>query len=539
MKKTYKFLLILLASISFASCNLDRFPESQLSDAQFWNSASDLKSACNYLYTMLPGHTYDDNRSDDQFGQSPNTISEGSRLIPATDANWNNQYKMIFAANNILEKSVTVQETQVIIDRYLGEARFFRAWAYFDLVTKYGGVPLVLKTLGINDEELLHAQRASRATVVAQIIADLDFAAANLPGYKALGSSGYGRISKSAALALKARVALYEGTRQKFHADGDPSANLQLAIDASKAVMAEGHSLYAKGSDPYYDLFQYEGEGYGVSENILSKIYGESTINAITSHNIPRNLEQGYMSSTRSLIESYLCTDGLPMDKSPLAVSETTSTSIFENKDPRMHASVFKTGDVWISGLYKPTVAFAKTGYCDRKYMNMPDWTLNTSFLDIHLIRYAEVLLIYAEATFEKSGSISDEDLDKSINLIRARVSMPSLTNAFVSANGLDMRTEIRRERRIELAQEGFRYEDIIRWKTAETVLPQVVLGARYFDSEYINVANPSLNSDSLFVVQAASKRAFDASKDYLYPLPISEISISGGTLTQNPNWVQ
>lgn len=132
------------------------------------------------------------------------------------------------------------------------------------------------------------------------------------------------------------------------------------------------------------------------------------------------------------------------------------------------------------------------------------------------------------------NGSITDADLDKSINLLRDRVAMPHLTNQFVTDNDLDMHTEIRRERNVELAQEGFRYDDINRWKIAEEVLPKAMKGAKYFP-EFGGGWN--ISDDGYLEVQRANTRFFNPQRDYLYPIPTKDIALSGGTITQNPNW--
>jgi hypothetical protein len=145
--------------------------------------------------------------------------------------------------------------------------------------------------------------------------------------------------------------------------------------------------------------------------------------------------------------------------------------------------------------------------------------------------------LIYAEATYELEGGISDADLNLSINLLRQRasVAMPKLTNTFVATNGLDMRTEIRRERRVELALEGFRYWDLIRWKIAETELPKDVLGS-YFFPEFGTSVIPLLNAQNFIIAQKSTVRQFNASRDYLWPFPINELALNPN-LKQNPNW--
>lgn len=526
-------ILIILVTVS-CNMNLDRLPETNLSDQAFWNTEDNFKAACNQLYTFVsgPAIVYDDCRSDFASPIALNNISDGSRVTPSTSSDWDTPYKLIFTANKIIEKSDNADFPSK--DRWIAEARFWRAYAYFDLVKKFGNVPLVLKVLDINSPEFTKG-RTDREIIVKQIYDDLDFSAANLPTFLQLGQAEYGRISKSAALALKSRVGLYIGTHQKYHNWGDPSTNLSLAITAAEAVMAEGHSLYTE--KPYYYLFQNDGEGFSDKENILAIVYGQNLGNSIKSHNIGRELENGRANITRAMIEQYLCTDGLPFDKSPLAEwPETSPGSVFKSKDPRMDASLFTEGEPYGNpAKYEWDKGYTNTRFSPQKYSIVADWGTSQSFVDIAMIRYAEVLLNYAEAKFEKDGAISDADLDKSINLLRDRVSMPHLTNAFVSAHDLDMKTEIRRERSVELSQEGFRYDDIIRWKTAEIVLPQRMIGATFFASVYTGIAN--VTSDNYILVQSASARHFDPQKDYLYPIPVREIALSGETITQNPNW--
>jgi hypothetical protein len=175
--------------------------------------------------------------------------------------------------------------------------------------------------------------------------------------------------------------------------------------------------------------------------------------------------------------------------------------------------------------------------FANRSYANITDWTLSRSYIDYPITRYAEILLIYAEATFELNENISDDDLNISINLVRKRpsVNMPKLTNAFVAANSLDMRTEIRRERRVELALEGFRYWDLIRWKTAELELPNEVLGS-YFFIEFGKSVMPLLNTQKYIIVQKASARKFDPTRDYLWPFPVNELA-QNQNLKQNAGW--
>ncbi|ACU04922.1 RagB/SusD family nutrient uptake outer membrane protein [Pedobacter heparinus] len=549
MKSLHKNILscfLALAGIfSLASCEkeLDKTPESQLSDADFWNNTEDLKLAANYFYSYLPviQDNINANWSDDGFANGgANAISDGSRTVPATSTDWSDNYKLIYNCNNLLEKSVRVKGDQKLIDRYRAEASFFRAFAYANLVKRFGDVPLILRTFDVSDT-LNQAHRTPRQAVVDVIYTDLDFAAANLPASSALPAAEYGRITSGAALSLKARVALHEGTLKKFHGKGDPAKDLGIAVTASETVMKSGlYSIFryaAKPDSSFYYLFQPANEAPVNKEAILVRLYGENLANPIAFHNFPAELGAGSNTTpTKALMDAYLYTDGLPQGKSPLQKTETTTLTQFENRDPRMGMTVFNKTHYYVTSFYLPTLTFAPTGYKVRKYFNTVDFIAKRSFVDNMTIRYAEILLIYAEAKFELNGSISDDDLNKSINLIRSRAKMPALTNAFVTANGLDMRNEIRRERRIELAVEGqHRYWDLIRWKTAEIELPKLILGARFFANEF-EKATPKLDAQGYIIVQEAAKRKFNPERDYLWPLPTRDLGLNL-SLTQNPRW--
>jgi starch-binding outer membrane protein, SusD/RagB family len=543
-------LITIITTVFLTSCKkLDRFPETSFSDANFWNTETDLIDAANRMYQQLDAN-WIDNRADDAVNQGgPNSISNGNITVPNTSADWSDRYDEIFTANNILEKAGRAKISQNIINRYYAEARFFRAYAYLSLVQKYGDVPLVLHTLDINSPELTMA-RTPRETVMEAIYADLDSAASWLPTRAALPAAQYGRVTKSAAWALKARAGLYEGTWLKFRNETGWQQHLQLAVEAAKNVMGQGHALYPD----YGGLFQHAGEGPANKENIFVKIYGVSNTNLLLGHNNSRDLENGRMAPTRNLIRQYLYTDGLPAftttntiegSPSPFFVAEDSETSynaILENRDPRLTYTVFKSGEEAYKGPWVPTVSLgARSGFAAKKGFNVEDQTINgAGTVDRILIRYGEVLLIYAEATYELADAISDEDLDLSINLLRARAGFNvKLTNEFVTDHNLSMREEIRRERTVELALEGFRYDDLIRWKTAEILLPQDLLGAKYIESDWPNTSasNLNLNADSVIIVEPSATRHFDPARNYLYPVPFNEITLSGGNVVQNPNW--
>ncbi len=552
MKKMKKLTIcILTTALLYSACKkIDRLPETQIPDTGFWNSENDLISATNRLYQELDGD-WVDNRADDAVNTSPNTVSTGARSVPNTSADWNDRYDEIFTANNILEKGLKAKVTDAVRNRYFAEARFFRAYAYFKLLKIYGDVPLLLKTLSVTSPEL-YMGRTPRAQVIQQIYDDLDFAAAWLPTRATLPAVQWGRVTKSSALALKARAALYEGTRGKFHGNvADWQSHLTIAIDAATKVMAEGHTLFAN----YGNLFVQAGEGQANSENILVKIYGVSNSNLLLGHNHSRNLENGQLAPTRNLLRQYLYSDGLPAfnvdGTTPSATrsasfvpeaNETSYNTILDNRDPRVSFSYFRAGDVAYQGPWIPKTSLGiRTAIAPKKGFNTIDQTItNAATVDRILIRYAEVLLTLAEAKFELNGTISDADLNITINALRTRVGFaPKLTNAFVTANNLSMREEIRRERTVELAMEGFRYDDLVRWKTAETILPKDLLGAKFIAAEWVgtNQNSLTLTADNILRVEPASTRTFRIDRDYLYPVPLNEISLSKGNVVQNPNW--
>lgn len=539
MKSISQYIItICLLGLTVVACEVERLPETSISDATFWRSETDLIAATNYLYTFLPGFNTEDVWSDDAIGLASNQISDGSRLAPSTDGNYNTPYQLIRAANNIIEKAPrsATNVSATTIDRYVAEARFFRAWGYYSLVQKYGAVPLILKILDNTSPELQNPA-SPREKIFDQIYEDLDFAVAKLPTIAALGTANYGRISTTAALSFKARTALFEGTRAKFHNYGDYKKHLNLAVTAAKTVIdGKQHNLYAN----YFDLFQLVGEGFANKENIIVKAYGVNLADRVLTHTYFRGtLETGGKSPTKSLVDSYLMTDGLPITKSSLYAKPVVSTDVFKNRDERLSHTVMKKGDPYIftkKVFDISPLAFQKTGFCFRKFSNIDDWNNQASFIDRPLLRYAEVLLTYAEAKFELDDKISDADLDISINLLRTRGKIAKLSNKFVTDNNLSMRDEIRRERRVELAQEGFRYWDLMRWKIGETELSKPVLGNYFFKAEFGTATTVNLTADSFILVTPASFRKFDPVRDYLWPLPLNEISLNPN-LKQNTGW--
>jgi hypothetical protein len=534
---------VVVTGLAACSKKLDLFPEATLTDAGFWKSSNDLVLACNELYQSLPVITNNVNAiwTDDGYGSAPNAISDGTRTVPVTDNAFNIPYALIRKANTILEKSLAITDDAARVRRYRAEAYFFRAFAYSELVKRYGDVPLLLRTFDVFDT-LASPHRTGREIVLDTMYRDLDSAAAGLPLASVLASTEYGRITKNAAWALKSRMGLMEGTRNKYHSLGNAQKHLQQALSATESLMAlNWHSLFRYTAAPdssYFYLFQYAGNGAGNRENILARLYGVNSTNSISEHNYTRQyLDVGVVTATRAMMDAYLYRDGLPLGKSGMQLPQDSTMAEFTNRDPRIAMTVFNKRVFGFTAMWVPTFNTAPTGYKIRKYATSQDWASQQSFNHHIIFRYAEILLNYAELKYELNGAVTDDELEKSINLIRTRVNMPKLTNAFVTTNALSMLDEIRRERRVELAYEGeFRYWDLIRWKTAEIELPKAVKGSKKFPAEMTFIPTSPVDANGFVIVQDASRRSFNAARDYWWPFPTNETGLNRN-LTQNPNW--
>ena len=535
------------------SCELDRLPETTLADNTFWQSETDLRGACNKLYVDLPGFDHD-RRADDIIGTAANGTSSGNWSLPSTAGDWTNPYNRIGVCNNIITKGAEAPLSDAQKNRWLAEAYFFRAFHFFDLVKKYGDVPLILKAFDSTSDPDIKMARTPREEVILQCNSDLKFAEEWLPEIDAVSSDAdWGRVSKSAARALMMRIGLYEGTFVKYHGlASDSKAHLKVAVDAAERIIKSGkHALYPD----YQKLFYFDGEGRQNKENVFVKVYGPNGAGATIMHGNSRQLENG-VSVTRQTIDQYLYTDGLPREKSVLVmVPEIHYNDIFENRDPRLAMTIYHKDEEAYKGGYTPFSNQHGNGYGIKKGFMLDEWTTNSKeTVDKMIIRYAEVLLSYAEALFELNGSITDQQLDMTVNAIRARSGFQAkLTNDFAKQNGLSILDEIRRERLVEFIDEGLRYNDIIRWKIAEKVLPVTMLGLKYNEDD-TSAQREDLQSRltteggmykgqkvcdqaDIYVIEEAGTRSFNPARDYYYPIPTYEIATSEGSVVQNPGW--
>lgn len=551
MKKI--FISMITLGLLIGSCKkLDLAPKDTISDATFWKTADDYKLAATNLYFSLEGFNFNDVESDILYNTG-NDISRGTYQPSERNDTWTNAYIYIRRANTIINKGEG--ESDAGIKRFVAEAKFFRAYNYFQLFRYFGEVPIITEALD-PDNEKLYTGRGSRKVAVDFMLKDLDAAAVVLPLRKDVKGVDVGRITKGAAQALLARIALFEGTWAKFRNDGSANALLNKAIEAAEAVIASGsYALYtAKGAQSYRYLFIEDGDDS--PESVLDRRYQLD----IAPQGFPYAVNQNPALPTKKLADMYLSSDGLPVTKSPLFMGYSTIISEYQNRDPRMTMTMIIPGTKTVRPYYPNPVENwpnepqrnGATGYIVYKYLsenafgNQSGNITNSFSYDFHILRYAEILLILAEAIYEKNGAISDADLDRTINNLRERAGLAvKLSNAFVAANSLNIREEIRRERTVELALEGFRYDDLRRWKTAEVEMLQDIKGIKIKDSEWQTKAPYSdasyqnrKDANGFLIVESGSNRFFDPSKHYLRPLPTLEITLyPQNVLNQNPNW--
>lgn len=566
--KRFNILYAVLLMLFVFSCEkgLDLSPEDVVTESSFFNSKKDYRLFATNFYRYLPRPSYDDRNTDIAYNEGGNDISRGTYIAPQNSNFWNNSYVSIRACNYLLKKSEAADDKlKTEIGNYIGEAYFFRAMLYYRMFKVYGGVPLITKPLETNSPELFSA-RATRVETINQIMSDLDEAIKMLPD--AVTGDDRGRLIKLAAKAYKARVALFEGTWRKNHGGDGVDALLDIAVNMSKEVIeSDKYELFDRrdvlGDESYRLFFTLDSDGRTNPEG-LTKADNKETILAVrfdrdlrASHGFRPLTDIRTMNPTKSMIDMFLCSDGLPISKSPLFEGYDNIDDEYKNRDIRMRTMMYIPGNrywmnqfaEWWRDWNDPTKngfiymedgddwgGRTATGYNGRKFSQEVETPTGA---DYPFIRLAEVMLIYAEAVYERNGSISDADLNKSINKVRNRVGIPALTNAFITANGLNMQDEIRRERTVELSYEGFRYDDIRRWKIAEVVLPKAIKGVKWTGTQWSTdprfASNDfTVDTDGFIIVE--DNRVFDPKKHYLLPLPERQI-ILNDKLKQNPNW--
>lgn len=572
MMKKITYILGLFSMLTFQSC-LDMEPKTQLADTNYWQTPDHFKLFATQFYgwtvdfKQLDDSPHSDVRSDLRTGITLDVYSNGTNSIPSSDKTYTNNYNRIRQVNTLLQQAEGYA-APADIETSVGEAHFFRAYCYFDLLQVYGDVIITRTPLDIDSPEMQMA-RNSRDEVVDFILEDLEEAIRLLPEANEISSKDEGRLSSQAASAFLSRVALYEGTWQKFRNGGQnndrSSALLDIAATSAHDVIESGFfELFAPeelGTEAYKYLFILENDKSnpaGITKS-GNKEYIFTRRHDPTLASIGFNITQGRLGNavyvTRKMANMYLQSNGLPINPQTWDYSKVDSE--FKDRDNRMSNTLMIPGHTyWGTGRgridwtgsaeeianasHKNFMPSTGTGYFPHKWCCERDGVpTGMEAYDYPIIRYAEVLLNYAEAVFERDDKISDEDLAISLNLTRKRVNpnMPDLTNAFVSANNLEMRTEIRRERTVEFYDENFRIDDLKRWKTAEEEMPMNLTGVKWRGTEYetkwSDASSKTMDAEGCIIYEQG--RVWEE-KHYLYPLPMDQLKLNPN-LKQNPGW--
>ena len=547
MKKNYYIALLAITLFGFCSCSdfLDRMPDDELSDGSFWKTPNDAKMFIADVYRqVLPGSNSGDIDGDINSDNAVHGIKwaagDVSRGIydPAA-MGWSGDYKAIRACNILLSKIDNIPDyNQVDKEAVMGEARFLRGYIYFGLIQTFGGVPYVDQPVDL--KEMGNITRTPVEEVYTKVIEDFDYATAHLPAE--WGSSDYGRATKGAANAMKARAALY-------------FKHYDTASDAAKSVMDSGeYELFdANNTGKYANLFWEEQEA--CKEAILVRQFNapELTTYIIGWGCFPTK-GWGGINPTQSLVDAFECADGSPIDKS----TTYDPTNPFKDRDPRLEVCVLHDGEE----MYGVTIKTAPlkssgstgvaqhndataTGYYNQKWLDPsidPQSTGWNMGKDWHVIRYAEVLLTYAEAKNEISPL--DASAFDAVNQVRRRVGMPELQNTDASKPTYcgtqdALRQRIRNEWRVEFALEsGKRQWDIRRWGIAKEVLNAPFLGMKYKMVDDPNA--PDGDNGKKCILYQGENIKLTGSKyedyNYLYPIPQEEIDLNPA-LIQNPEY--
>ena len=591
--KTYtiKYLLIIITFVLFGCKGyLDTQPLTLPGDKSYYSTPDEIQAAVLSLYNRLslstvtandqPFHLGVDHVSDDMEGGGYfGTIAGGT--IQNDDASalslWTAYFAGIAQCNLLLDGMIKAKEvtTPQLYSQIESEARVMRAKIYLDLATHFGGVPILTKIL--TQIEYRSIDKSDRNTVFDFVIKELSESANNLP--LTYAGDDYGRFTRGAALGLAARASLYAAFF-KNSTTPDPDLLNKVIAFTDTIINRKVYTLYPD----YQKLFMYAGEHS--TETVISECY--NTV-ALKTHKVPYNflpLAIGGIVKFRpleNLIDAYECIDGLPIDKSSLYDPKNP----FKNRDPRLAKSIvlprvsssfdsttiYPGTTLWNGREYKTTLlstldksyleagvnvanpdvtsgSRSPSGYAIQKYCDPLDLTvLQASQIDVMIMRYAEILLMNAEARIERN---TGDDLAKAadyLNLIKARAYglspvafashaarvLPSLTQK-------EMRKRLRMERRMELTFEGLRYNDLRRWGIAVEVLNTDRYGrpTNFWDmTDLIPTIDdngiPKYSAAIIAKIGRTGIRTY-TTKFLLLPIPLDEYLLNN-KLGQNPEY--
>jgi hypothetical protein len=501
-------LCVLLVAFTITGCDLEELPIDTADKVAVFGSESGLELYANSFYDWMPTANnihqadaisdYSARRNVPDFlrpgnvytaRSTDNTSASGYDLVAIggmSDSEWNWGWRTLRNLNYFLVNNTNVDIPWDVRRHYNGLAKFFRAWFYFEKVKRYGDVPWINKPLDVEDPKLYEG-RDPRTLVMDSVLADINYAIANL---REINDDTRTLISPEVALALKSRIALFEGTFRKYHTDvglgGTADAWLSAAADAAQTLMNSGKfSLYTgAGEDMSYRTLFISDDP--VPQEIILTVASSTDLNV-------RHAANWYFTSAttgirfsfiRQFINTYLKIDGTPFTDTPGYETMTFMDEV-KGRDKRLQQTI-RMGDYKrISGAQEvpapPAFTYTYTGYQPIK------WSLDNISIDggnnntnaVSVFRYAEVLLNYAEAKAEL-GTITDEDWAKTVGALRARAgitggltTLPTVMDPYLQSMYFPDITdpviaEVRRERGIELAIEGFRFYDVVRWKRGE-----------------------------------------------------------------------
>jgi hypothetical protein len=545
LNKVFLYLLLLLAGTSCKKY-IDVSNPDALSDPDFWKNENNVRTYNWEFYNMFPGFGNGNSTNGDFYFSTFNDDQCAVNLTPypvnapATSADWS--FTMVRKANIMLERIDLVPMSDEAKNHWKGIARFFRALQYFRLVQNFGDVPWYGHSVEVEDSAQLYKPRDARKLVMDSVMEDINFAVNNLRV-----TDQPNTVTKDIALALKARICLYEGTYRKYHTElqltADADRFLQEAKDAAEALVLKP----AYALNPNYQSIYNANDLNNNKEVLLYKRY-ESTY--LTHSTIAYLYSSTIISGiNKSAVDAYLCTDGKPIALSPLYQGDANLNNTIANRDQRLKISV-DTTYLYYKGHIKSSLS-STTGYRITKFL--PDTNamktiptgIGTNLTDAPIFYLSEVYLNYAEAAAEL-GLLDQAGLDKTINKLRARAGVakltvdPGFTDPNKDADISSLLWEIRRERRVELMMDGFRYQDLMRWKKGvkmDTNLnPDITLGAKV-------PANSSIKLNAagyLMVYDATSSRKFNEDKYYLSPVPTAQVLLYPSDMQkamQNPYW--
>jgi starch-binding outer membrane protein, SusD/RagB family len=569
-----KVIIYLLAVLFFAGCKkdfLERDPLDELTNNDYWSSENNVETFSYGFYERYFkgygagngwGNYFSGESLNDDFANT--APAQFVQMVPssADDAVWT--FEWVRRANVMLAGIPQVPMEEEAKMHWTGIARFFRAMEYHRLVSRFGDMPWYDQAVDYQDAEQLYKKRDPRTFITDKMLEDFQFAAENVRlenGEKGL------TVNKDVVLAFMSRVFLFQGTWLKYHDIDQEKAKtyLEAAKWAANELILSGR--YQLGPD-YRSLFN----ALDLSTNPEMILYRKYATGILTHALHSNNNKESQAGISKNALENYLCADGLPVTLSKVYKGDKLISDVLTDRDPRMLGTVVP--QLRLQGI---VTNYSTSGYSVHKFLNesikdLPEGNLSGNPTDAPVIRLGEILINYAEACAEL-GTITQEDLDKSINALRKRGDLPNkLPDLQVSGSSAMVNNmtysdpkkdaeissilwEVRRERRAELMMEGFRFDDLRRWKklgytdTRNNI--SINRGAWINKNDYLDdkgksrVANLVLEGggDIGYIIPAfrpESQRIFDNERVYLWPLPIDQITLyreNGSELKQNPGW--